>query len=207
MKGGGGERGERAGPSEPDLADGDPLHGVHHQHAGDEIAAAVGEVARQRVDAGPDLFEELGNALVVEGQGAAEQGVENDAAAPDVDLGAGIHVARDHLRRRVVRAAARRPQELPVPRHVRESKVRDLHVLVRVQQQVLRLQIPVHHAVVVAVLHAGHDLLEEAARLRFGQLLEWDSARVTRRRRDEGAGNGAKGAPPAQPRTRPRCTM
>jgi hypothetical protein len=37
--------------------------------------------------------------LVVKGQGAAEQRVQDDAAGPDVDLWAGVQLARDDLGR------------------------------------------------------------------------------------------------------------
>lgn len=35
-----------------------------------------------------DLFEQVGYVFVVKGQGPAEEGVEDDAARPHVDLGA-----------------------------------------------------------------------------------------------------------------------
>ena len=55
-----------------------------------------------------DLLEEVGDVLVVEGQAAAEQRVENDAAAPHVDLRPRVKPPADHLGRRVVGAPAGR---------------------------------------------------------------------------------------------------
>ena len=55
---------------------------------------------------------------------APEERVEDDAGAPDVHLGPCVHLAADHLRRRVVRRAARRAQELAVLHHVREACTR-----------------------------------------------------------------------------------
>jgi hypothetical protein len=43
-------------------------------------------VGRQVVDAPLYLFEQVGDVFVVEGQAAAEEGVEDHAAAPHVDL-------------------------------------------------------------------------------------------------------------------------
>jgi hypothetical protein len=37
-----------------DLRNGDPLHGVHQEHAGDEVTCPMGQVAGERVDAALD---------------------------------------------------------------------------------------------------------------------------------------------------------
>jgi hypothetical protein len=122
-----------------------------------------------------------------------------------------------------------------------------LHVMLLVQQQVLWLEVPalgagggtrmresashrqpaihtragghapVHHVVVVAVLHARHDLLEQVARLRLGQLhgdaLEWVGGEggggMSGVRRSQSASPRAP-APRAREwwrRTLPFCTM
>ena len=85
--------------------------------------------------------------LVVKGKSAAQQGVEDDPTRPDVDLGPGVELARDDLRRGVVWRAATRPQELSVCHHVGQAKVSYLDVLLLVQQQVLGLQVAVDHIV------------------------------------------------------------
>lgn len=108
--------------------------------------------------------------LVVEGQRAAEQRVEDDAARPDIDLGTGVEFARDDLGCGIVGAAAARAQKLAVHHHVAQAKVGDLDVQVRIEQQVLRLQVAVHHHVPVTVVDARDDLLEEPARFVFLQL-------------------------------------
>jgi hypothetical protein len=58
-----------------------------------------------------------------------------------------------HLGRGIVGRPAAGLQEVAVTHHVAEPKVRDLHVAVRVQQQVLRLQVSVHHLRVSAGPH------------------------------------------------------
>ena len=119
------------------------------------------EIVRDGEHARLDLPEESCHVLVVKGQRAAEERVEDNSAGPDVHLGARVQLAGDDLRRRVVRGPAARPQELPVSHHVGEAEVSDLHIERLVQQQVLRLEVPVHHVVAVAVVHAADDLLEE----------------------------------------------
>lgn len=66
----------------PNLGNGDSLERVHQQHAGDEVASPGRQVAGQVVNAALDLFEQVGNVLVVEGQAAAQQRVQDDAARP-----------------------------------------------------------------------------------------------------------------------------
>ena len=56
-----------------------------------------GEVVGQVEEAILDLAEEVGDVLIVEREAAAQQGVQDHPARPDVHLGAGIELARDHL--------------------------------------------------------------------------------------------------------------
>mmetsp|Transcript_19642 Transcript_19642/g.63034 ORF Transcript_19642/g.63034 Transcript_19642/m.63034 type:complete len:223 (+) Transcript_19642:995-1663(+) len=108
--------GEPAVP--PDLGDGDALQRVDDKHPGDEVLDLVGHVSGESEDAALDLLEEVWDVLVVEGQGAAQQGVQDDAARPDVHLRPRVELARDDLRRGVVRRAARRLEEVAVLHHV-----------------------------------------------------------------------------------------
>ena len=62
----------------------------------------------------------------------------------------------DDLRRQVFGSAAQRPGA--IRQLLGEAKVRDLQVAVAIQQQVLRLQIPVHHVLSVQVVQRAHDL-------------------------------------------------
>mmetsp|Transcript_13569 Transcript_13569/g.27760 ORF Transcript_13569/g.27760 Transcript_13569/m.27760 type:complete len:347 (-) Transcript_13569:810-1850(-) len=139
---------------EPDLRDSYSLHGVNLEHPRDEVSSELGEVRGERVHAALDLLEEVGDGLVVEGKRPAEESVEDDAAAPHVHLRAGVKVPRDDLRCSVVGRPAGRPQEVPVPHHVAQAKVRYLEVEVVVQEEVLWLEVPVDDLLEVAVLHA-----------------------------------------------------
>ena len=69
--------------------------------------------------------------------------VEYDAEAPDVVAGAVVRDSLQHLGRRVGRAAAVCPTQLVAAGlQASEAKVRQLHVVVDVQQNVLALQVP-----------------------------------------------------------------
>ena len=61
----------------------------------------------------------------------------------------------------VIGRAAAGSQELSVCHHVGQPEIRDLDIEVLIQQQILRLKIPVNDVVTVAIFHAGDDLLEE----------------------------------------------
>mmetsp|Transcript_34149 Transcript_34149/g.93914 ORF Transcript_34149/g.93914 Transcript_34149/m.93914 type:complete len:269 (+) Transcript_34149:860-1666(+) len=151
-----------------DLRDGDPLQRVDDEHARDQVLDVVRHVPRQREDATLDLFEEVGYVLVVERQRAAEEGVEDDTARPDVDLGAGVELAGDDLGGGIVGRAAARLEEVAILHHVRQPKVGDPQLLVGVEQQVFRLEVTVDDHMLVAVLHARNELLEHDARARLG---------------------------------------
>lgn len=60
-----------------------------------------------------------------------------------------VPFALDDLRRKVLWRAAQRPR--PVRHLLREPKVRDPHMPLRVQQNVLRLQVAVHHVFAVKI--------------------------------------------------------
>mmetsp|Transcript_48676 Transcript_48676/g.122474 ORF Transcript_48676/g.122474 Transcript_48676/m.122474 type:complete len:390 (+) Transcript_48676:324-1493(+) len=146
------------------LGNGNSMNGIYDQHFLDEIARACAEMCWERKNATSNLLEEVGNVIIVEWEAATQEGVQNDTAAPHINLGAGIQLAGDDLGRCVVGRAARRLQKLAVFHDVGQPKVRDLHVQLRVQQQVLRLEVAVHHTVLVAVSNCRYYLLEEPTR-------------------------------------------
>lgn len=69
-----------------DLAELDALHRVCLQHATDQVFAVRWNLHWHPVVALLDLHKEYGQLLVIEGQAATDHGVEDNAAAPDVDL-------------------------------------------------------------------------------------------------------------------------
>merc|ERR1719399_2002554 len=99
------------------------------------------------------FFEECWDVLVVKGQAAAEEGVEDDPEGPYVHLRPRVELPRDYLRGGVVGRTAGGLQEMAVAHYVAESEVCHLHVHVRVQQKILRLEVPVHDTMPVTALH------------------------------------------------------
>ena len=73
------------------------MQGVHEQHAGDQIPGPRAQVGGELVDAALDLFEQVGDVLVVEGQAAAQQGEQDDPAGPDIHFWARIQTPADDL--------------------------------------------------------------------------------------------------------------
>lgn len=76
----------------PDLLDGNSFQGVDDEYARNQIdyPRSEGDFAREGVGPPFDGVVQGGDGRVVEGQPAADERVEDDAAAPDVGLGAGI---------------------------------------------------------------------------------------------------------------------
>mmetsp|Transcript_6914 Transcript_6914/g.21503 ORF Transcript_6914/g.21503 Transcript_6914/m.21503 type:complete len:281 (-) Transcript_6914:196-1038(-) len=149
----------------PDLRNGEPAHGVGRQEPCDEVLDSVADVPWSGVVRCKDLFVQRSSVLILERQVAADKREEDDSAAPEVARRRHVAEAGDHLGWRIARRAASRLQALALTEDVAEPEVYDLDTPVLVKQQVLRLQVPVHHLHLVHLLHAGHDLVEEAARL------------------------------------------
>lgn len=55
-------------------------------------------MTRQVVNAALDLLEQVGDVLIVKGEAATQQGIQDDAAAPHIHFCAAIQLARDDLR-------------------------------------------------------------------------------------------------------------
>lgn len=75
----------------------------------------------------------------IEGQGAADEGVQDDAEAPDVHLWPIILLALEQLWRSIRGAPTERVQLRAQSKLVAEAKVSDLDVGLGIQQQVLGL--------------------------------------------------------------------
>mmetsp|Transcript_78230 Transcript_78230/g.187576 ORF Transcript_78230/g.187576 Transcript_78230/m.187576 type:complete len:200 (-) Transcript_78230:157-756(-) len=110
-----------------------------------------------------DLAEKIWHVLIIKGQRAAEQRVQHHPTGPNVHLRTHIGLASHHLGRRIVRRAAGGFQELPVTHCVGQAEVCDFHMQIRVQKEILWLEISVRNHALVAVLHTGKDLLKESS--------------------------------------------
>lgn len=133
-----------------------------------------------------------------EGEGAADHGVEDDSAAPQVDLQSIVSFSCDHFGSGVAgtstgsleffllcwlgsrRSAFTLILVLDVEGRpfllgwhllvgVGKSKIHNFDVLFRIEQHVLRLEIAVHNAQPVQIVDSIDDLMEEAASLALSQ--------------------------------------
>ncbi|KAB8110556.1 hypothetical protein EE612_047861, partial [Oryza sativa] len=111
----------------------------------------------------PHLAVHAHEVVVLERQRAGEQHVEDDAAGPEVGLGAVVAVAGEHLGGDVRRRAAGGVEEAVGARVAgerAEPEVGDLEVPGLVEQQVLGLQVAVVHPAAVAEVDGGDELAE-----------------------------------------------
>mmetsp|Transcript_62060 Transcript_62060/g.178021 ORF Transcript_62060/g.178021 Transcript_62060/m.178021 type:complete len:508 (+) Transcript_62060:146-1669(+) len=148
-----------------EILGGRSLFVVHGEHLGDEVLeflrvllpVRAGEVERSLFH----LLEDLLIAVAEEGGVAAGEDVGDDATTPDVALLV-IAFAEQHLRRDVVRGARLGLHWLARGVVLREPEVDDLDLglpgLV-LEQEVLRLDIPVRIALGVQVSHGAQNLL------------------------------------------------
>uniref|UniRef100_A0A182J6B2 Uncharacterized protein n=1 Tax=Anopheles atroparvus TaxID=41427 RepID=A0A182J6B2_ANOAO len=138
---------------------------LHHQHVPDELFALLRHEVRYAELAGHHHAAQIVQRVAVEGKGTAHQHVQQHPEAPDVRLGPVVLHALEYLRGGVRGRATPRPKHLSGDERVAEAEVSQLHVHLRVEQDVLRLQVPVHDPIPVAVVERGHDLREDAGSL------------------------------------------
>mmetsp|Transcript_7992 Transcript_7992/g.22301 ORF Transcript_7992/g.22301 Transcript_7992/m.22301 type:complete len:508 (+) Transcript_7992:124-1647(+) len=148
-----------------EILGGRSLFVVHGEHLGDEVLeflrvllpVRAGEVERSLLH----TFEDVLITVAEEGGVAARENVGDDATTPDVALLV-IAFAEQHLRRDVVRGARLGLHWLARGVVLREPEVDDLDLglpgLV-LEQEVLRLDIPVRIALGVQVSHGAQNLL------------------------------------------------
>ena len=104
-----------------------------------------------------DLLVEPHEAGVGEGGLADQHLVEEDAEGPPVH-GPVVAAAMEDLWREVLRSPAHRPRGAAGAQHLGEPEVRDDDVTRPVQENVLRLEVPVDDVETVEVGQGGHDL-------------------------------------------------
>lgn len=107
--------------------------------------------------------------VIVEGQAAGKQGVEDDSQGPDIDLLAAVLAAGQHLGRRIAGGAAEGVEQLPRLEFPAESKVGQLRVAALVQQDVLELEVPVDDPLAVDVAEPETDLPEQTPSLELSK--------------------------------------
>lgn len=102
--------------------------------------------------------------MVVEGDFAAHQNIDDDSEAPYVHLGAGVRLCLQQLGGGEIQAAAEGLETVTAgAEEVAQTKVDNLDVVVLADQYVLDLQVSVHDAVPMAVVDGARDLTGEAS--------------------------------------------
>lgn len=101
---------------------------------------------------------ELWHALVVEGDFAADEDVEDDSETPDIDFGASILSCLQQFRSSKVQTAAEGPQVIARRKEIAEPKIDDLDVSSFADQDILDFEVPMHDAVPVTVIQGTGDL-------------------------------------------------
>ena len=118
-----------------------------------------------------DLGVQLRHALIVEGHLTTHQHIEDDAKAPDIDLGPRVLLGLQQLGGGKVEAAAV-SLELPIllwREEVAQAEIDDLDVASFANQNVLNLEVPVHDAVSVAIVQGAGYLSTKFSSLLFLQ--------------------------------------
>ena len=153
----------------PDIFDGEALRRVRIEDVRYQILSVLRQKRRHLVLSLDDLLVQLLRVLVLERQVSADHGIENDAGAPDICTESVVTLSANHLRGSVAGAAACRLQLLTLFVEIAETEIDELDVVVVVKEEVLWLQVPVHHAELVDVLDARQNLSENLAGFRLFQ--------------------------------------
>jgi hypothetical protein len=111
--------------------------------------------------AGCNLLEKGWNIVIVERQSAYQQHIQNHTTTPYIDLGAGVELPGDDFWSSVVRATAAGLEEVAICHNITQTEIRNLNVLLVVDEQVLGFQVTVYNLMSVAVFHRTNYLLEE----------------------------------------------
>mmetsp|Transcript_77581 Transcript_77581/g.240356 ORF Transcript_77581/g.240356 Transcript_77581/m.240356 type:complete len:268 (+) Transcript_77581:2-805(+) len=142
------------------------LGAVVRQQALDEVLGLDVEVPREVDAAREHLLVDAEGVLVVEGRVARQHLEDEDAQGPPVH-GAAVALGLDDLRRQVLGCAAESPGA--VLDLLGEAEVRDLHVALAVDEQILGLQVAVDDVLGVQVGEGQDDLPCVELGVRVGQ--------------------------------------
>ena len=154
-----------------DLGGGEALVGVGLEDLVDQVDALRGKALGHLELAAQDFLVQLRSGLVFKRQIAGHHGEKDDAARPDIDPRTVVLQPVDHLRCCVAGRATGRFQHLTLLVGVAEAEIDQSNILLMVEEQVLRLEVPVNDAQLVEVLDAADDLLEEFAGFGLLELL------------------------------------
>ena len=126
-----------------DLGDVQSLCWVLFEKAFEEVPGLLGDVLFEAVLGLHDDFLQLGHIVGLEGHSTVEHGVEDYASRPDVDFEAKVALVAQDLWSNVGGSSALLGHFLTLFDYFPDSKVADLHLTVRIEQDVVKLNISV----------------------------------------------------------------
>lgn len=142
------------------------LRQVHLQQVPQQVLQVGPEVGREADLARNDLLVDLNRLVGEERRVPGGHLVHQHTQRPPVD-GFVVTLTEDDLRGEVLGRTAQRP--CAALHSLGEAEIRHLQVTLRVDQEVLRLQVPVDQIQVVEVLESEHDLSGIETRMGLGE--------------------------------------
>lgn len=120
-------------------------------------------------------LEDLCRRIAVKRRETGQHYVQNNAGAPNVDL-LPVLPSRHQFRRHVVRRSDEAAHRLAIPECLGRSEIGEPKPVPTIEQDVVRLDVPVSHAEAVAVRNGEHELSHDRGGLGLGEDSESDSA-------------------------------
>ena len=127
----------------------------------DGLDSVDADITRKDVEAFNDLPVKLLRCSFLERKRAAYHRIEDHSQRPDVSNEAVVSLASDHLRRRIARTATSRGKQPPTSHIIRQPKVYQFDVVIRIQEYVLRLEVAMRNVQPMKVLNSIEDLIED----------------------------------------------
>lgn len=158
----------------PDLIDFEPSFRVDVQNTSQNIFGISRQYFGQFKISSDDFFVQFICVGVFEREVAAQHGIQNDSARPNVCIKALIFFACDHLRSGIARRATGSFEFFSGFILIGEPKVYNFDVFVMIEEQILWFEISVYDSVFVDVLHTCNDLLHEPDGFGFIEPLPFD---------------------------------
>lgn len=112
--------------------------------------------------------------IIGEGQLASIQRKQYNPTRPYINRGPLILLLTDNLRRRIVRTPTSSLQQFPIFHNIRQPKIPNLDQIIRINQNILRLQISVRDMIPVYIFDPVDYLFEVEFCLFLGDFLVLD---------------------------------
>jgi hypothetical protein len=108
---------------------------------------------------------QLRHALVIKGDLATDEDIQNDTKAPDINLWTGVSLCLQELRSGKVEGATEGLEKAFGGEGVAQAKIDDLDVARLADKNVLNLQITMNKTVTMAIVQGTRDLAAKLPRL------------------------------------------